>query len=400
MQEIIVHVGQNRDKIVALVENGKLVEKYEETEDRKRLEGNIYLGKVENVLLGMQAAFVDIGEEKNTFIHIRDVIPRASNETGNKNEELSKHDIKNYIRVGMPILVQVKRDSTNRKGARVSTHISLSGRFAVVMPDAQFITVSQKIEDKAEINRLKGIAQKCIPQGFGAIIRTAANGKEEEQIIQDIEQIVAKIKAIQNKFRNESQSNNIKPELLYKNDGLVSKILLDVIDNNIDRIWVDDKEEYDKIVNFVNETNNSKKITVELRENDLITMYDLDDQIEASKNRKIWLRCGGFITIDKTEALTAIDVNSGKYIGSKDLEQTIFKVNKEASIEIAKQLRLRDIGGIVIIDYIDMEKQESKDMIENILKESLKKDRSKTQVIGFTPLNLLEMTRKHMCSND
>ena len=400
MQEIIVHVGQNRDKIVALVENGKLVEKYEETEDRKRLEGNIYLGKVENVLLGMQAAFVDIGEEKNTFIHIRDVIPRASNETGNKNEELSKHDIKNYIRVGMPILVQVKRDSTNRKGARVSTHISLSGRFAVVMPDAQFITVSQKIEDKAEINRLKGIAQKCIPQGFGAIIRTAANGKEEEQIIQDIEQIVAKIKAIQNKFRNESQSNNIKPELLYKNDGLVSKILLDVIDNNIDRIWVDDKEEYDKIVNFVNETNNSKKITVELRENDLITMYDLDDQNEASKNRKIWLRCGGFITIDKTEALTAIDVNSGKYIGSKDLEQTIFKVNKEASIEIAKQLRLRDIGGIVIIDYIDMEKQESKDMIENILKESLKKDRSKTQVIGFTPLNLLEMTRKHMCSND
>lgn len=400
MQEIIVHVGQNKEKLVALVENGKLVEKYEETEDRKRLEGNIYLGKVENVLLGMQAAFVDIGEEKNTFIHIRDVIPRASNETGNKNEELSKHDIKNYIRVGMPILVQVKRDSTNRKGARVSTHISLSGRFAVVMPDAQFITVSQKIEDKSEINRLKGIAQKCIPQGFGAIIRTAANGKEEEQIIQDIEQIVAKIKAIQNKFRNDSQSNNIKPELLYKNDGLVSKILLDVIDNNIDRIWVDDKEEYDKIVNFVNETNNSKKITVELRENDLITMYDLDDQIEASKNRKIWLRCGGFITIDKTEALTAIDVNSGKYIGSKDLEQTIFKVNKEASIEIAKQLRLRDIGGIVIIDYIDMEKQESKDMIENILKESLKKDRSKTQVIGFTPLNLLEMTRKHMCSND
>lgn len=400
MQEIIVHVGQNKEKLVALVENGKLVEKYEETEDRKRLEGNIYLGKVENVLLGMQAAFVDIGEEKNTFIHIRDVIPRASNETGNKNEELSKHDIKNYIRVGMPILVQVKRDSTNRKGARVSTHISLSGRFAVVMPDAQFITVSQKIEDKAEINRLKGIAQKCIPQGFGAIIRTAANGKEEEQIIQDIEQIVAKIKAIQNKFRNDSQSNNIKPELLYKNDGLVSKILLDVIDNNIDRIWVDDKEEYDKIVNFVSETNNSKKITVELRENDLITMYDLDDQIEDSKNRKIWLRCGGFITIDKTEALTAIDVNSGKYIGSKDLEQTIFKVNKEASIEIAKQLRLRDIGGIVIIDYIDMEKQESKDMIENILKESLKKDRSKTQVIGFTPLNLLEMTRKHMCSND
>ena len=162
MQEIVIYINQEKDKLVTLVENGKIVEKYEELEHQRRLEGNIYIGKVQNVLFGMQAAFIDIGEEKNTFIHIRDVIPRVSNETGNKNEELSKHDIKNYIRPGMPILVQVKRDSTNKKGARVSTHISFSGRFVVIMPNANFITISQKIEDEDEKQRLKKIVAECL----------------------------------------------------------------------------------------------------------------------------------------------------------------------------------------------------------------------------------------------
>ena len=400
MQEIIVHVGQNNDKTVALIENGKLIEKYEETDARKRLEGNIYIGRVENVLLGMQAAFVNIGEDKNTFIHIRDIIPKVSNETGNKNEELSKYNIKNYVRVGMPILVQVNRDSTNKKGARVSTHISLSGRFVVIMPNAEFITVSQKIENEKEAKRLKELVSKYIPENYGVIIRTASQGKSAKEIENDIKKVIEKWNKINESYVNEKDNINFKPQLLYKNDGLISKILLDVIDNNVEKIWVNDKEEYNKILKYVQETNNDKKIKVELKEKDLITMYDLDDQLEQIKNRKIWLKCGGFITIDKTEALTAIDVNSGKYVGNKDLEQTVLKVNKEATIEIAKQLRLRDIGGIIIIDYIDMEKKESKEIIENTLKENLKKDRSKTQVIGFTPLNLLEMTRKHMCSND
>ena len=400
MQEIIVHVGQNNDKTVALIENGKLIEKYEETDARKRIEGNIYIGRVENVLLGMQAAFVNIGEDKNTFIHIRDIIPKVSNETGNKNEELSKHNIKNYVRVGMPILVQVNRDSTNKKGARVSTHISLSGRFVVIMPNAEFITVSQKIENEKEAKRLKELVSKYIPENYGVIIRTASQGKSANEIENDIKKVIEKWNKVKESYIKEKNNIDFKPQLLYKNDGLINKILLDVIDNNVEKIWVDDKEEYNKILKYVQETNNDKKIKVELKEKDLITMYDLDDQLEQIKNRKIWLKCGGFITIDKTEALTAIDVNSGKYVGNKDLEQTVLKVNKEATIEIAKQLRLRDIGGIIIIDYIDMEKKESKEIIENTLKENLKKDRSKTQVIGFTPLNLLEMTRKHMCSND
>lgn len=401
MQEIIINVDEDKNKIVALMENGKLVEKYDEVSGQNRLEGNIYIGKVENVLYGMQAAFVNIGEEKNTFMHIRDVMPRVSNETGNKNEMLSKHDIKNYIKQGMPVLVQVKRDSTNKKGARVSTHINMPGRFVVIMPNTEFITVSQKIEDQEEKERLKNIVKENLPKGYGAIIRTSAYGKEEDLIKRDINKIVEELTCINKEFSKvKLKKDKFKTKLLHKNDGIINKLLIDIIDQGIEKVWTNSSEVYKEVEKLVKDTGNSEKVKVELKTEDLLTMYDLDDQIEKAINRKVWLKCGGFITIDKTEALTAIDVNSGKYIGGKDLEQTVFTVNKEASIEIAKQIRLRDIGGIIIIDYIDMERQESKDKITEILKDSLKKDRSKTQVIGFTPLNLLEMTRKHMCSND
>ncbi len=401
MQEIIINVDEDKNKIVALMENGKLVEKYDEVSGQNRLEGNIYIGKVENVLYGMQAAFVNIGEEKNTFMHIRDIMPRVSNETGNKNEMLSKHDIKNYIKQGMPVLVQVKRDSTNKKGARVSTHINMPGRFVVIMPNTEFITVSQKIEDQEEKERLKNIVKENLPKGYGAIIRTSAYGKEEDLIKKDINKIVEELTCINNEFSEvKLRKDKFKTKLLHKNDGIINKLLIDIIDQGIEKVWTNNSEVYKEVEKLVKDTGNSEKVRVELKTEDLLTMYDLDDQIEKAINRKVWLKCGGFITIDKTEALTAIDVNSGKYIGGKDLEQTVFTVNKEASIEIAKQIRLRDIGGIIIIDYIDMERQESKDKITEILKDSLKKDRSKTQVIGFTPLNLLEMTRKHMCSND
>ena len=401
MQEIIINVDEDKNKIVALMENGKLVEKYDEVSGQNRLEGNIYIGKVENVLYGMQAAFVNIGEEKNTFMHIRDVMPRVSNETGNKNEMLSKHDIKNYIKQGMPVLVQVKRDSTNKKGARVSTHINMPGRFVVIMPNTEFITVSQKIEDQEEKERLKNIVKENLPKGYGAIIRTSAYGKEEDLIKRDINKIVEELTCINKEFSEvKLKKDKFKTKLLHKNDGIINKLLIDIIDQGIEKVWTNSSEVYKEVKKLVKDTGNSEKVKVELKTEDLLTMYDLDYQIENAINRKVWLKCGGFITIDKTEALTAIDVNSGKYIGGKDLEQTVFTVNKEASIEIAKQIRLRDIGGIIIIDYIDMEKQESKDKITEILKDSLKKDRSKTQVIGFTPLNLLEMTRKHMCSND
>ena len=269
------------------------------------------------------------------------------------------------------------------------------------MPNTEFITVSQKIEDQEEKERLKNIVKENLPKGYGAIIRTSAYGKEEDLIKRDINKIVEELTCINKEFSEvKLKKDKFKTKLLHKNDGIINKLLIDIIDQGIEKVWTNNSEVYKEVEKLVKDTGNSEKVKVELKTEDLLTMYDLDDQIEKAINRKVWLKCGGFITIDKTEALTAIDVNSGKYIGGKDLEQTVFTVNKEASIEIAKQIRLRDIGGIIIIDYIDMERQESKDKITEILKDSLKKDRSKTQVIGFTPLNLLEMTRKHMCSND
>ena len=401
MKEIFINQDKENNKIVALVENGKLIEKYEEKDSVKHLEENIYLGKVENILIGMQAAFVDIGTQKNTFIHIKDIIPKASNETGNKNEELSKYSIKNYIRTGMPILVQVKRDSTNKKGARVSTHISLPGRFVVLMPNQEFITISKKIEKEEERNRLLEIAKEILPKSYGLIIRTASQGIGKELIQNDIKRAINLYEDILKKAKELSNKNDFKPALLYANDGIVGKTLIDIIDKDLARIVTNNLKIKQYAEEFLKDTGFENKVKLEFKPNeDILNIYNIDEQLEKANNRKIWLKCGGFITIDKTEALTAIDVNSGKYIGSKSLEQTVYTVNKEASIEIAKQLRLRDIGGIVIIDYIDMEKQETKQKILETLQEELKKDRSKTQIVGFTPLDLLELTRKHMFSND
>lgn len=397
MQEIIINQDKENNKIVALVENGKLVEKYEERIGQERLEGNIYLGKVENVLLGMQAAFVDIGTEKNTFIHIKDVIPKASNETGNKNETLSKYDIKNYIRSGMPILVQVKRDSTNKKGARVSTHISLPGRFVVLMPETEFITISKKIEKEAEKKRLLGIVKNSLPKGYGVIVRTSAQGRQKELIEQDIQKVIQEYEEIQKKAQGLEKNEKFEPTLLYQNDGIVGKILTDLVDQDLIRIVTNHANIAKEVTKFLEDTGLEGKVKLELKQNEnVLNIYDIEEQIEKANNRKIWLKCGGFITIDKTEALTAIDVNSGKFTGSKKYTKndTIYKVNKEATVEIAKQLRLRNISGIIVIDYIDMENDQHRKEIQELLEENLKKDRSKTQIVGFTKLDLLEMTRK------
>ena len=397
MQELLIDV-KNKQKNILLLENGKLTERYVEEDGQERLEGNIYLGIVENVLPGMQAAFVDIGKEKNTFIHIRDILPKVSNETGNKNENFSKYDIKEYLKAGSPVLVQVKKDSTNKKGARISAHLSLPGRFVVIMPNEDFITISQKIDSENERDRLKSIVKKCLPQGYGAIVRTSAVSKNEEEIASDVEKTINTYKNIKSKYDKEIQKGrNAKPQLLYKSEDVVSRILTDLMDQELYRILTNDKKVFSQVQEKLKEA--KKEIKLEVQD-DILGMYNIQKQLEELENRKVWLKCGGFITIDKTEALTAIDVNSGKYTGKKDLEQTIFTVNKEATIEIARQLRLRDIGGIIIIDYIDMQDEENEKKIIELFEENLKKDRSKTQIVGFSKLNLLEMTRKHMCSSD
>lgn len=396
MQELLIDVD-NENKKILLVENGKLIEKYEENPGRDRLEGNIFLGIVENILPGMQAAFVNIGKEKNTFIHIRDVVPKISEVTGNKNENFGDYNIKDYLKVGMPIMVQVKKDSTNKKGARISMHISIPGRFIVLIPNEKFITLSQKIDNKEEREKLLSIVKENMPEGYGAIIRTSAMSKEKEEIITDIKRTVETYKNVEQAFEKAKQQKNLQPKMIYKSENVVQRLLTDLMDQDLYRICTNDEKEYNEISKRLKEAN--KTIKLEMQAN-ILDMYNIKNQLEELENRKIWLKCGGFITIDKTEALTAIDVNSGKYTGKKDLEQTIFTVNKEATIEIARQLRLRDIGGIIIIDYIDMQNKENEEKILELLRENLKKDRSKTQIVGFSKLNLLEMTRKHMCSND
>ena len=392
MTEIFIRKNNNK-KEIALVENGILVEYYEEENEEDRKEGNIYIGIVKDIIEGMQSAFVNIGTEKNSFIHLKDVLPKVD-ETKEK-VDLSTN-IKNILKPNQKLLVQVKKDSNAKKGARVSTHINLPSKFIVLMPNTNIITVSQKIENKKEQERLIKLVKENLSKNNGAIIRTSAEGKTEE-IIKDIKKVEAKWNRITN--INIDPKNN-KPQLLYKSEDILEKILMDLVENKISKIIVNNKKEKEEIESKLKENDECEKIKIELKENEnIFETYDIEKQIEKSKNRKIWLKCGGFITIDKTEALTAIDINTGKYTGTKKLEQTIFKVNKEATIEIAKQIRLRDTGGIIIIDYIDMQNAEDKDKILEILKQELKKDRSKTQVEGFTKLDLMEMTRKHICSH-
>lgn len=396
MKELII--SKNERKIAVLVQNGKLVEQYEETESV--LEGNIYCGVVKDVLPGMQAAFVDIGEDKNAFIHIKDIVPKVSSQTGNKLEEMSKYKIKDYIKQGDTILVQIRKDEVEKKGARITKHISLTGRLTVLEVDNPFVTLSQKIENKDERKRLKDIAKSYISgyknEKYGIILRTGAEGKNKEEIENDIKELIDTWQEIKKKYSEISKLK--KATIIYKNRDVVTKFLVRILETDIDEITVNDKVEYDKVKKYLNTINN-KTTVVTLKENEnVLTKYDVDTQLEKMNDRKIWLNCGGFITIDKTEALTAIDVNSGKFTGNKKMtkENTIVKVNKEATIEIAKQLRLRNISGIIVIDYIDMEEEKNKDEIINLFKNELKKDRSKTQIEGFTKLDLLEMTRKKL----
>ena len=393
MTEIFIQKSNDKREI-ALVEEDKLIEYYEENENSNRNEGNIYIGIVRDIIKGMEAAFVDIGTNKNSFIHLKDILPKVD-ET--KTHEEQKLEITDVIKPKQKILVQVKKDSNSKKGARVSTHINLPSKYIVLMPNTDIITVSQKIEDKKEQQRLIKLVKNNLSEGNGAIIRTLAEGKEQE--------IIDDIKKIEKVWRNITQTS-IDPEenkakLLYKSKDILEKILMDLMDENISRIVVNSQAEKSRIEKMLSENKEYKNIKVELKkQKDILEIYDLIKQVEKSENRKVWLKCGGFITIDNTEALTAIDVNTGKFTGTNnDLQQTILRVNEEATIEIAKQLRLRDIGGIIIVDYIDMAKEQDKQNILALMKKELKNDRAKTQVEGFTKLDLMELTRKHICSH-
>ena len=399
MEEIIVERKGNII-LVCVLENGEIVEKYDFNIENHSTIGNIYIGTVKDLYDGMQAAFVDIGLEKKAFLSLKDAKPKVDvakkdyvekqSDSDDKEEKLSKS-----LRKGQNLLLQIRKEAFEDKGPRVSTHVTLAGNYLVLMPETEIITVSQKIENEAEKERLLNIIKTNLPENYGCIIRTDACNISEKEIIEDLNKVLELWNEIKLKYEQINKNNKkaiAEPErLLYDDNNIAVKIARDMVKKTTKKIYVNDIDIYQNLKKLVGSE------IIELKEkNDFIEQFGLKTEFEKINNRKIWLKCGAHIVIDKTEALTAIDVNSSKCIGNEELEKTILKVNKEAAVEVMKQLRLKDIGGIIVIDYIDMHKQEYKDEILNIMREEQKKDRSKIEVKDFTQLNLVEMTRKKM----
>lgn len=393
---IIVDVsfGQTR---VAVVEDGELVELYIEDSEHTSMVGNIYLGKVVNVFPGMEAAFVDIGQEKNAFLYVGDAIIRNEFKEDSKEEAVTPSvSINDVVKVGQDILVQVVKEPIGTKGPRVTANITLPGRYAVLVPNVDYIGISRRIEDEDEKQRLKTEIEKVKPEGFGMIIRTAAEGLTESHFAEDINfltKLWSKIKA-----KSEGVS---APRVIHRDLSLVYRTVRDMFTQSIDKFVINEKEEYTKVLELVELISPGLKTRVEYysKSHDIFEYYQIQSKISKALARKVWLKSGGYIVIDQTEALIVIDVNTGKYVGNNNLEETILKINLEAAKEIAKQLRLRDIGGIIIIDFIDMMELEHQTKVLDALRQHLKKDKTRTHIIGFSQLGLVEMTRKKMRQN-
>lgn len=387
MNEIYIDAGFSETR-VAVMEDGNLAEVYIERQGSERIAGNIYKGKVSNVLPGMQAAFVDIGIEKNAFLFIKDAIRYNM-----RAEEKGNVSIAEILKPGDEILVQISKEPAGTKGARVTTHITLPGRYIVLMPNVDYIGISRRIEDEEERSRLKSIMEDIKPEGMGVIIRTEAEGKNTGDFIEDINFLTglwSKVCAEQAKVS--------APEIIHRDMDIIYRSIRDIFNRDTSRIIVNDRSVQKRAGDIVEFFSPESKNKVEYYDGsvNIFDFYGIEGKIEKALSNKIWLKSGGYIIIDQTEALTSIDVNTGRFTGSCSLKETVLLTNIEAAKEIAHQLRLRDIGGIIVIDFIDMDSEEHKQMVVEELKAELKKDRTKSSVLGITQLGLVEMTRKKM----
>jgi ribonuclease G len=391
-KEILVSVEHGETK-VAVLEDGSLVEYYIERPVTQRVVGNIYKGKVDNVLPGMQAAFVDIGLDRNSFLYVDDaLIPKNEDDEEDIGEDLKNLTIKDILHVGQEIMVQVVKEPIGSKGARVSRHITLPGRYLVFMPSVDYVGVSRRIQEDKERDRLRKMTEGIRPSGVGLIVRTVAEGKSRKELESDM----SFLKRLWNRVQQRSK-NSKAPALLHRDIGLVYRIIRDLFTEDVERLYVDDRNERDRILDLLDYISPALKERVQMfsqKERSLFDFYGLESEVEQALKKRVWLKSGGYLVIDQMEALTAIDVNTGKYVGTTNLADTVFKTNMEAAKEIARQLRLRDIGGIIIIDFIDMEKAEHRQEVLKVLDECLKRDRTKAHILGLTQLGLVEMTRK------
>lgn len=408
-REIIVNVGE-RETRIALIENSRLAELH--IERGEHLVGSLFKARVENVLPGMDAAFVDIGIGRNAFLHVGDIIPGSgvdeAYEDGNgdqddqpasmresrrtlRRSQRRQQRIGDLLKKGQEIVVQVIKGPRGTKGARVSTLISLPGRYLVLMPEGDMVGVSRRITDRAERSRLRRIGERMRKPGFGIIMRTEAEDKAEW----DLEADHAALMELWEQIQTSAKSAKA-PALLHRELSLVSKTIRDMFGSDVSRLVIDDPEEYERIHEVLANVSPMLRQRIHLYTGSvpIFTEFGLEAEIERSLKRKVWLRSGGYLIIDVTEGLTVVDVNTGKFTTGASLADTILRTNLEAAAEIARQLRLRDIGGIIVIDFIDMSSPKDRQQVHHALEAALQNDKARTRIYPIGPLGLVEMTRK------
>ena len=414
--ELVINARPHETR-VALVENGVVLELHTERKTGHELMRNIYRGKIAKVLPGMQAAFVDVGLERTAFLYVSDVhLDYQGIEKmllGDTPAHGATHrddpgeaptppprdmpfQIEDLLREGQEIMVQVAKEPLGNKGARITSHVSLPGRHLVLMPTVDHVGISRKIEATQERDRLRRIVEEIRPRGMGFIVRTVSEGSSREKLKAEMEFLLTLWSTITAKMEKRST-----PGLLYEDLTISLRAVRDLFTREVDRLVIDSSEQYDDIVEFIDNFAPKLKYSIELYEgaDPIFDAFGIEIEISRALNNKIWLKSGGYIVIELTEALTAIDVNTGSYVGKRNLEETILKTNLEAVKEIAYQLRFRNIGGLIVIDFIDMEKKSNRERVFMALKEALSKDRAKCNVLPMSDLGLIEMTRKRTRGN-
>jgi ribonuclease G len=396
MAQIVINVSPEETRVALLESGNHLAELYIERKKDASLVGNIFKGKIVKILPGMQSAFVDIGLERAAFLHVADIHSGFDYSLfGEDIENTFNFDrpIEDILKEGQDVFVQVSKDPIGTKGARVTSYITIPGRYLVLMPDVEHIGISRRIESEDERSRLKDLITSLKPKNFGFIVRTASEGCTEEDLKKDIDFLMRLWENIQSKKERVSA-----PHQVYNDLDLSLRSVRDLLGHEADTLIIDSEDEYRKVIDFVNTYFPKLAPRIELYEGrePIFDAYSIELEIPKALGKRVWLKSGGYIVIDQTEALISIDVNTGKYVGKASLEDTILKTNIEAVKEIAYQIRLRNLGGIIIIDFIDMEKDENRAKLFTIFQEAMCRDRAKCTILQVSELGLIEMTRKRV----
>ncbi len=431
-KEIVINAGENETRI-AITEDGRLAELFVETANKEKMVGDIYLGKVAKVMPGIKAAFIDLGLKQDGFLHFSDIgnrfeeyssmigddeddeaeepvavaeaatgqkspspsEPSRSSGNGQRRQRDSHRPQRREVNLskGQEIIVQITKEPVGKKGVRVTSEVSLAGRFIVLLPFDGKVGISKKITSFKEKRRLRKIAQSLLPEGFGVIIRTVAEGQDDEALKKDLSDLIDKWREIEAQVKSETA-----PSLVYKDLATTSGVIRDLFSNDVSRVIIDSKRLYKEIAAYVkyNSPDMLEKIELHKGRQPIFDTYGIEKEIETTLSRKVWLKSGGYLIIEQTEAMFVIDINSGRYAAKKEQEQNSLRTDLEAAREICRQLRLRDIGGIIVCDFIDLEDEKNKRKVFEELKKEFRKDRAKVTVLPMTEFGLVQITRQRI----